>query len=767
MTKKSEATLLLKIKTEGKEKLDEVKKGFGALADSVALNAGKAVAAVVGVTTAMAALVVKSEKFEQVKQAFTSLATSQGKDADAILAKMKEMTDGMVSSMDLMVAANKAILLGLPVDKFPEMLKIAKAASEATGESMQFMLDSVVTALGRQSKLILDNLGIMIDVEKAYDKYAKTLGKTSEQLTEAEKKQAFINEALAIGLANSEAMGAANENQAKTWARLKVQFEESAIAIGNKMTPAIAELFAGLSRIFETVKKITESEAFLAFGNVLAHSVKFATNALEGMVLQLQKSFEYLRVVWNAATFDKDDMNQALKNIDEINKKLEDNEKGLAAAHAKIQEEYNRKRVELAIAAGKEIAAEDADLARKINDERMEQQFAKDAAIERASRQRLEEEKRQESKNARTIRSTRVVEHTSTLGELREMDEEAFAAELERQAEVEEERNQIRAEGSERAAEIYKELLYEAGQQTSTFLSSGFQGVAQSGVSALTEIFLPRFGQAAGQMFALLSQDSNQFLESINTLFSTQFLDNIANNIPVLFERLSEALPGLIDKISERLPDIVTRLVEALIEHSPRIAIALGTAFSKPEFYERMVLGIANGFANGVRDGAKDLHSIFSDAMRKAWEDVKGMFSIDISAGGGGGGGGGPFSKKPTASNPLGLAAGGIVGGQKPVYASGGRLIDFMPRGTDTVPAMLTPGEFVVNAAATRQNRGDLEAINSGGSAGGGPVTINLTVNGGLMGDQKTAREFAKAMDSELLKLRQTNQSVAFDKAVF
>ena len=35
-------------------------------------------------------------------------------------------------------------------------------------------------------------------------------------------------------------------------------------------------------------------------------------------------------------------------------------------------------------------------------------------------------------------------------------------------------------------------------------------------------------------------------------------------------------------------------------------------------------------------------------------------------------------------------------------------------RGTDTVPAMLTPGEFVVNADATAANLGLLHAINSG-----------------------------------------------------
>jgi hypothetical protein len=55
-----------------------------------------------------------------------------------------------------------------------------------------------------------------------------------------------------------------------------------------------------------------------------------------------------------------------------------------------------------------------------------------------------------------------------------------------------------------------------------------------------------------------------------------------------------------------------------------------------------------------------------------------------------------------------------------PVYASRGM---FVPRGTDTVPAMLTPGEFVVNRAAVQRgnNLALLKAMNSQGNGASGP----------------------------------------------
>lgn len=57
-------------------------------------------------------------------------------------------------------------------------------------------------------------------------------------------------------------------------------------------------------------------------------------------------------------------------------------------------------------------------------------------------------------------------------------------------------------------------------------------------------------------------------------------------------------------------------------------------------------------------------------------------------------------------------ASGGLI------YASNGTLVNFQPKGTDTVPAMLTPGEFVINRQSTQKHLPLLKAINNAGSSG-------------------------------------------------
>ena len=78
-------------------------------------------------------------------------------------------------------------------------------------------------------------------------------------------------------------------------------------------------------------------------------------------------------------------------------------------------------------------------------------------------------------------------------------------------------------------------------------------------------------------------------------------------------------------------------------------------------------------------------------------------------------------------------------------------------RGTDTVPAMLSPGEFVMSAKASQQWSSQLIAMNAGLKPAyadkGGSVTnvgdISVTVNGGKSGVQ-TGRDIAQSLRREL-----------------
>lgn len=270
------ATLILELKDLASKALSNFSGGFNAVKNVVKVAA----AAISGYGASVIKLAGDASKFDDVQKSFQNLAANQGQQADQMLAKMKELSQGTVSDLSLMQKANNAMLLGLPVDRFGDMLNIARSASKSTGESMDFMLSSIVTGLGRGSKMILDNLGIVFNLEDAYAEYAKTLGKTAAKLTDAEKKQAFINKALEVGSKNAEAAGMGQLSLADRFEQVKTKGSNLLIVIGQKLAPAFTYLMNKATDAFNAIEEFATSGAATDTFIVMTKAITVAKNAI-------------------------------------------------------------------------------------------------------------------------------------------------------------------------------------------------------------------------------------------------------------------------------------------------------------------------------------------------------------------------------------------------------------------------------------------------------------------------------------------------------
>jgi len=132
---------------------------------------------------------------ERLEGSFTRLADTQ---ADEMLERLREASRGAISDIDLMQAANQAMMLGVTRDakQLAQLMEVAIDRGRAMGLSAQQAFSDLVRGIGRMSPLILDNLGIIMDAEKTFGDYAKSIGKTAEELTSAEKRQALLNRVL-------------------------------------------------------------------------------------------------------------------------------------------------------------------------------------------------------------------------------------------------------------------------------------------------------------------------------------------------------------------------------------------------------------------------------------------------------------------------------------------------------------------------------------------------------------------------------------------
>lgn len=161
------------------ERLGGVLGGFGKSLQTVGAVAtaglGIATGAVAGVGAAVLGLAQDAAAIPGVTSAFETLTSTMDGGATAMLAALQDSSGGLITNTELMRSFNTAAaLVGDDfAERLPDSMGYLSKVSAATGQDMGFMLDSLVKGVGRLSPLILDNLGIQVNLAEANEEYAE------------------------------------------------------------------------------------------------------------------------------------------------------------------------------------------------------------------------------------------------------------------------------------------------------------------------------------------------------------------------------------------------------------------------------------------------------------------------------------------------------------------------------------------------------------------------------------------------------------------
>lgn len=95
-----------------------------------------------------------AERVDGITHAFEQL------DNPNLLNNLRKATKETVNDMELMKAAVQAKDFRIPLEDLGKYLQFAQLKAQQTGQSVDYMTNSIITGLGRKSPMILDNLGI-------------------------------------------------------------------------------------------------------------------------------------------------------------------------------------------------------------------------------------------------------------------------------------------------------------------------------------------------------------------------------------------------------------------------------------------------------------------------------------------------------------------------------------------------------------------------------------------------------------------------------
>jgi hypothetical protein len=246
--------ILVKAKNEASATLGQVKsdlKGLDSAAQMVSgglagFAAGAGIGAAVGLVQQLGSAVVdlarQSANVQVLRSSFDGLAAAAGQSSAQMLEAMRTASQGMVADQELVLSANRAMMLGVAdnANEMAQLLEVATVRGRAMGLSTADAFSDLVTGIGRMSPLILDNLGIVTGGEAVFDSYAESLGRTAASLSDAERKQALLNKVIS----ETDLSGAQAANQ---FERMDAALQNAKMALGELFSPAITAMAQDLA----------------------------------------------------------------------------------------------------------------------------------------------------------------------------------------------------------------------------------------------------------------------------------------------------------------------------------------------------------------------------------------------------------------------------------------------------------------------------------------------------------------------------------------
>jgi hypothetical protein len=219
-------------------------------------SVGIGMTAVGGTITALSAIAIKSGmEFESLSGSFERMTARAGIQSDELLKKLQKVSAGTISNKDIILSANRAMSLGVgkDMDTMTKLMEIARLKARDMGIDTTQAFNDIVTGIGRGSPLILDNLGIIAKVGEANEQYARSLGKTAEELTDTEKKQALLNAVLKAGEKDLKAAGELQKTSAESMQEFKASMDNLVVTIGQQLLPIVTPM---IQKVSEMVQRI-------------------------------------------------------------------------------------------------------------------------------------------------------------------------------------------------------------------------------------------------------------------------------------------------------------------------------------------------------------------------------------------------------------------------------------------------------------------------------------------------------------------------------
>ena len=229
----------------------------------------------------------RAAQVEQLIKGTNTLAAKVGENGNKIIKSLQDITEGQLTLADASEKANLALSSGFSTKQIEDLGKIATKTSKALGRNLGDAFERLVRGATKLEPELLDELGIFTKLDPSTRKYAQSIGKAVTELSEFERRQAFVNSIIEEGNRKFGDLNTTAPSAQKSLNKLAVTLQnlgaQFGILLSNHLAP-VADFFS------ESL-----AGAISVFGLVAAQISRTATTQIIGGFDALSNKFDQQR----------------------------------------------------------------------------------------------------------------------------------------------------------------------------------------------------------------------------------------------------------------------------------------------------------------------------------------------------------------------------------------------------------------------------------------------------------------------------------------
>ena len=249
--------------------------GSGGLVRAYALLAANVFA-----LSAAFGILSRSAQIDTLTESMRQLEITSGKSIISVARNLQEASGFGLDFAESMRAVSLATSAGFGADKIEELGEVARNAAVSLGRNLPDALDRIFRGVIKVEPELLDEIGLFVRVNDAAAKYASELKISVGELTEFQKRQAFLNEAIEQGTSKFAAFAEVENDPFALLATTFADMTQEVLSFLGKGIGPLVRMLAENKVLFATVfAAISISLLRLAVPAMAAFTNSIATNA--------------------------------------------------------------------------------------------------------------------------------------------------------------------------------------------------------------------------------------------------------------------------------------------------------------------------------------------------------------------------------------------------------------------------------------------------------------------------------------------------------